>query len=475
MSGARRELLAACGLALLALALWALLRSYPNYDAYYHLVWGRELLGGARPDIAVADAPTAHPLYVLAGAVLALLFGDGAERVLVLACVISLLACGWAVFRLGRAVFGTWPGAAAAVLVVVSPTLLLYAARGYVDMPFLALVFWAAALEAERPRRGMPVMVLLALAGLLRPEAWLLAGLYWLWCASPRDGRRFEPQPALLAVALAAPVLWVGFDWWATGDPLFAVNSTGAQAEALGRERGAAAVPGAYVNGLEEILRLPLVLLALAGLVVEVVWRQGRRMEIPAALFATGTFAFVASGLAGLSLLPRYLTVPAVTLVLFAGLALAGWTLVPADRKWRAAWVGAAAAAIVLGLVQAGVRMNIPGKVNRELSFVTGIHDDLVATLNDPEVRTGLACGPLSTPNFRLVPDARWLLDAPASEVVARSRERPRNGVALVFTGDRAASRYGRAAGVEEKTNRADPGFRRVATHGAITAYVACP
>ena len=61
------------------------------------------------------------------------------------------------------------------------------AARGYVDIPYLALVIWAAALEAERPRRGTPVFVLLACAGLLRPEAWLLSGLYWLWCSCPAD------------------------------------------------------------------------------------------------------------------------------------------------------------------------------------------------------------------------------------------------------------------------------------------------
>ena len=40
---------------------------------------------------------------------------------------------------------------------------------------------WAAALEAARPRRGTVVFVLLACAGLLRPEAWLLTGLYFLW------------------------------------------------------------------------------------------------------------------------------------------------------------------------------------------------------------------------------------------------------------------------------------------------------
>ncbi len=55
------------------------------------------------------------------------------------------------------------------------------AVRGYIDIPYLALVVWAIALEAQQPRRGTAVFALLALAGLLRPEAWLLAGLYFLW------------------------------------------------------------------------------------------------------------------------------------------------------------------------------------------------------------------------------------------------------------------------------------------------------
>ena len=56
------------------------------------------------------------------------------------------------------------------------------AIRGYVDITFLAAVVWAAALEVERPRRGTPVFALLLVAELIRPDAWLLAGLYWLWC-----------------------------------------------------------------------------------------------------------------------------------------------------------------------------------------------------------------------------------------------------------------------------------------------------
>ena len=60
---------------------------------------------------------------------------------------------------------------------------------------------WAAALEAERPRRGTVVFVLLACAGLMRPEAWLLSGLYWLWCIVPATW----PQRVTLLASSPAP------------------------------------------------------------------------------------------------------------------------------------------------------------------------------------------------------------------------------------------------------------------------------
>ena len=45
----RVELLLAGALAVAAVGAWALVPTYPNYDTYYHLVWGRELLHGAKP------------------------------------------------------------------------------------------------------------------------------------------------------------------------------------------------------------------------------------------------------------------------------------------------------------------------------------------------------------------------------------------------------------------------------------------
>lgn len=48
-------------------------------------------------------------------------------------------------------------------------------------------MIWAVALEAKIPRRATPVLLLLTVAGLLRPNAWILAGLYWLWLVPTLD------------------------------------------------------------------------------------------------------------------------------------------------------------------------------------------------------------------------------------------------------------------------------------------------
>lgn len=165
-----------------AVLVWALTRTYPNYDSYYHLVWGRELLSGSLPSFQAYAAPTQHPLYIAVAALLGLVFGESGDRALVLVCFLAHAALVLGTYRLGAAVFGRWSGALAALFVAASASFLLYAARGYVDPPFLALVVWAGVLAAE-DRRGAPV--LLVLAGLLRPEAWVLTGLWWLATTRP--------------------------------------------------------------------------------------------------------------------------------------------------------------------------------------------------------------------------------------------------------------------------------------------------
>ena len=57
---------------------------------------------------------------------------------------------------------------------------------------------------------------------------------------------------------------------------------------------------------------------------------------MPLALFAAGVITFVGTGVLGLSILPRYLTVPAVALCLFAGYALLGFTALGASTRGAA-------------------------------------------------------------------------------------------------------------------------------------------
>ena len=63
------------------------------------------------------------------------------------------------------------------------------------------------------------------------------------------------------------------------------------------------------------------------------VWRFPLRAVIPLLLFAAGTFTFVATGLAGLSVIVRYLLVPSVMLSLFAAFTVGGWTMLPRGSR----------------------------------------------------------------------------------------------------------------------------------------------
>jgi len=90
------------------------------------------------------------------------------------------------VYALGALWFGRAAGAVAALVLLTRVPILSYGVRAYVDVPYLLLVLCAVLVEARRraARRapaGAPVLALLALAGLLRPEAWAFSGLYWVY------------------------------------------------------------------------------------------------------------------------------------------------------------------------------------------------------------------------------------------------------------------------------------------------------
>jgi hypothetical protein len=463
--------------AVLALLAALLVPTYPNYDSYAHLNWGRELLGGDLPAVDGYAAPTQHPAWIAWTALLAAVFGGWADRALVLGCVLALVALAWGVWRVGRRCFGTWPAAAAVVFTGSSFAFLLYAARAYLDVPFLALVLWAAAREAEapagggsgraaaRPRAGRGVAALLALAGLLRPEAWVLAGAYWLWVGA----RRLD----LLALAAAAPLAWCAVDLVLTGDPLFSVTSTSALAEELGRERGIAKVPGSFVSFLADTARPPVFAAALLGAVLA--WRERARLRalhVPVALFGAGAVTFVGTGVLGLSILPRYLTVPAVALCLVAGWAVLGFTRLP-PGPLRAWWQRAAVGGAVLGGIFLVLKAGSFAVLARELRFIRETHEQAAALAASPALD---ACTPVTLPTYRFVPDLRWERDAGAGEVVARSAPgAPRRAVdVFVVRPEKAVKRFGRAAGVSNRFNARPPAGARPAARWFAVSGARC-
>jgi MFS family permease len=459
-------------LALAALALGTLVGfliypTYPNYDSYYSLLWGRELLHGVKPSFDGYRTPTEHPLAVAFGALLSIV-GDPADRIMVGATLASFVVLAAGLYRLARASFGTLVGLAAAALLCTRFDFPFLAARAYIDIPYLAFVVWAAALESERPRRGTVVFVLLACAGLMRPEAWLLSGLYWLWCI------RYS------VLTGAPPVIWTALDWWATGDPKFSLTHTSGLAEELGRTSGGLAdVPSTTVKFLKNLDKVPVFYAGILGVIVAVLLTP-RRARMPLALLVVGLGTFVLVGLAGLSVIDRYLLVPSLLVMVFAGVALGGWTMLRSGRA-RTAWAVGSVALIAYGAAFTATRVNFSTFTN-ELTFRGDSHASLRALLANPKVRAGLRCGPVSTPNHKLVPDTRWLLVASASKVIARSdaheRSRIDRGVAIYAVNRQSLLRSGFTAGDEsaQDTLNSIPmaGFTRVAFTPYYSAYVRC-
>ncbi|CAA9474679.1 MAG: hypothetical protein AVDCRST_MAG65-1029 [uncultured Solirubrobacteraceae bacterium] len=445
--------------------------TYPNYDSYYSLLWGRELLAGEPLRFAEPfRVPTEHPLAIVAGALLTL-FGDAGDRVWIALTFATYLWLVWGIYALGRDSFTPLIGALAALLLLTRFDFGFLAARGYIDIPYMAMVVWAAVLEGRRPRRGLPVFALLAAAGLLRPEGWLLAGLYFLWMAWRADWRRRLIYAALTAIG---PLGWAAVDWAVTGDPLFSLHYTSSSAEDLGRQRTLAELPAALPDFFANLIKLPVLVAAVFGLIVAM-WAAPRRSAMPFVLFATGLGTFVAIGIAGLSVIERYLTVAALALLVFAAVGIGGWTLLVPSRL-RSAWMVAAALLVLGGVAYTATRVNV-GRFQSELEFRGASHDSLERVLRHPEVQAGLRCGPLTMPNHKLIPDARWILDLPYDRVLARvdPAVRAERGVAVYATSRAALFRHAFSNPADPVLAQVPgPGFRRVATSPHYAAYVAC-
>src|SRR4051795_291749 len=449
--------------------------TFPNYDSYYSMLWAREALHLEPLSFDGYRTPTEHPLAILIAIPLVLL-GEGGDRVLVFMSIASMVALAAGMYRLGRLSFGPLVGFVAAALVCTRFDFPFLAVRGYIDIPYLALVVWAAALELARPRRGLPVFLLLTAAALLRPEAWILIGLYWLWFA----WRATWPERiGYAALAAVGPLAWALLDWRVTGDPLFSLHHTGDTAEELGRASGLGAVPASTQEFLVRLDKLPVVLGGIAGAALAL-WFAPRRAAMPAVLFLSGVGTFVLVALAGLSVIERYLLVPSLMVMVFSGVAVGGWTMLRKGTWTRRVWALGAGALVAFGVIFTVLRVTL-ASIDSELRFRGDAHAALRHIMSRPAVRAGLRCGAVSTPTHKLIPDVRWVADLGAGRVVARSdgskgaRRAAQRGVALVVTGRGALARQVFVdSTVDPLVNLPPAGFRRVATSSYYAAYVRC-
>ncbi len=400
--------------------------TYPTYDSFYALLWGRDLLHLHLPDFRVYRGPTEHPLAIAFGMVCSIA-GQSGARLMVLGSIASFVAVVAGMYRLGRLCFGPVVGMLAALLVLSRFFVENLAAQGYLDISYVALIVWAVVFEVQRPRRGTLVFLTLAAAGLLRPDAWVLSGCYWLWCAWPRPGDASIDNPrrlGYLGLALIAPVVWVGVDALVTGDPLYSLRSTAELAQELERTQGLSSVLASVWTFGVRIDKLPVILGALIGIPIAI-WLAPRRVLTPLAALIVLICVFVAEGAAGASVIDRYLLGASIVALLFCAVTIGGWAMLEPGSALRRIWMVGAAALVVYGGVSVATTLSL-SSLRTTLAYHEDFHEELAAALKSSRVHAVLArCELLSLPDNKLIPDARWILDSVGQQnIVARSQAR---------------------------------------------------
>ncbi len=333
---------------------------------------------------------------------------------------LALSACGWVLYRLGEAWFGRAAGIVAALLFLTRVPVLSYGVRAYVDVPYTLLVLSALLVETKHRRAGAPVLVLLGLAGLLRPEAWFFSGIYWVvLVVSSGRSRRDLARLGLLAVA--APLFWIASDLAVTGNAMWSLTNTKHTATTLGRATGIGDVPQYIPRRIGEILRPAVLAGAALGGILSLLWlREKARLGALAGVVAVLVFALIAAF--GLPIDTRYAFLTSAILCLFCGAGVFGWIALAKDDRRRTPWM--AAGAVVLAALVATLPAQIKsahGELSK-LAHQESIQSDLLALVKSKAI--ALKCGPVGVPNHAPIPLlALYLKGRPGLIVSAEAKQ----------------------------------------------------
>ncbi|MBN8867921.1 MAG: hypothetical protein J0H98_10235 [Solirubrobacterales bacterium] len=476
-------------------------KGFPNYDTIYYLLWGREIADGLSPDYGAPLAPTPHPLYDLLGAVFSPL-GDGSITVAVVLAYVSLGLLAWLVYRLGAEWFDRPVGALAAFLVMTSAPVLSNGLRAYIDIPYMVLCLAALLIETKRPKAGWPVLVLLALAGLLRPEAWLFAGFYFLWLALDFDLAPAGEEPAgrlklgrlgiglreggidrnlifMACLTAAGPVIWVLFDLITTSNPLYSFTGTRETVETLERDTGPLDVIVYGPRRLGEVMQWPGMVGAFFGVVLTV-WAMPKRAAIGIVAAVLALIAFALMGASGLAIIPRYTMLAAAILFVFTAAAVLGWRLLEPGHRLRRAWQVAAAITVALWIVWLPNQYDLLKTVDTDLTDQALVERDLESLVDDGAFygagTEDVACLPISVPNHRAVPRLAFWLDIRPSDVISVAAEKqPDTGLFLAPARPFTIENFILDPGDETRTvTRPPKGFEEVARNRSWVLYSNC-
>src|SRR3954452_6887792 len=160
------------------------------------------------------------------------------------------------------------------------------------------------------------------------PEAWLLAGAYWLWLAPTLRGER--AWIVNTALAGLAPFVWMGTDLITTGNPLFGFSHTTTATASAGLPTGASAVLE-LPKTTSFIVGRSICVAALVGFAAAMRLRRGGLLFV----WLVGiTAAWTVPVLAGTPLNARYFLATFMLVCVYAAYGAVGWW--PAEpRTWR--------------------------------------------------------------------------------------------------------------------------------------------
>jgi hypothetical protein len=324
------------------------------------------------------------------------------------------------------------------------------------------------AIDRHLDGHRVQAVVLGMLAALGRPELFPFLLVYAIWVL-PRGEARVAPVVALL---LVVPVLWLGGDWWGSGDPFSGGKKAGGfsarqthRIEAVTRKHArakglsASAQPsfGNTLKGGSNILMIPVEVLALVAIVLA--WRRRRRDVLVlaggAVLLILVVALMVPLGFGGS---PRFMFPAAGVVCVLAGLAVA-WLLELA--RTRPVQIALAGALVVVSVPSAVVRAGTNRDRIHDVRLRTQLQDNLDRAVDEAGGGARVRALGHARVNPSFAHQLAWDLDVHQDEVG------PLRYPAVIFQGPQTRV----SPGAKPRVPRFNVRTRRIASVGGWKAF----